>query len=60
MEEQKKEMSEIIANLRKKMAEIDEITKDLEEKKKLNEKETPKKTKRLLEELKVPALDLLK
>jgi hypothetical protein len=59
MDEEKQEMQEIIANLKKKMSEIDELTKDLADKKEIP-KNTPKKTKRLLEEIKVPSLDLLK
>jgi len=59
-DESKQEMQEIIANLKKKMAEIDKMTEDLVKKKKELEKESPKKTKRLLEEIKVPSLDLLK
>jgi hypothetical protein len=58
--EENKEMSEIISNLRKKMNEIDEITKKISEKNKENKKDSPEKTKKLLEEISVPALDLLK
>jgi hypothetical protein len=51
-------MQEIIANLKKKMSEIDELTKDFAQKK--DSKDNPKKTKRLLEEIKVPSLEMLK
>ena len=59
MDEEKQEMQEIIANLKKKMSEIDELTKDFAQKKE-DAKDTPKKTKRLLEEIKVPSLEMLK
>ena len=59
-DESKQEMQEIIANLKKKMAEIDKMTDELNKKKKDLEKDSPKKTKKLLEEIKVPSLDLLK
>lgn len=58
--EENQEMAKIIADLRKKMSEIDNMTKKLAIEKKLIEKESPKKTKKLLEELKVPSLDLLR
>jgi predicted nucleic acid-binding Zn-ribbon protein len=54
------EMKDILKELRKKMNEIDEMTEDLEEKRSELLKTTPKKTARLLEEIKVPALSLLK
>jgi len=54
------EMKDILKELRKKMNEIDEMTEDLEEKRSELLKATPKKTARLLEEIKVPALSLLK
>ncbi|MDD4251032.1 MAG: hypothetical protein PHX27_02465 [Candidatus ainarchaeum sp.] len=60
LDEKDDNLKEIIINLRKKMAEIDQMTIELE-KKRLREKgNNPVKTKRLLEELKVPALELLK
>ncbi len=58
--EENQEMAKIIADLRKKMSEIDNMTKKLAIEKKLIERESPKKTKKLLEELKVPSLDLLR
>ncbi|MDD3159813.1 MAG: hypothetical protein PHQ98_02505 [Candidatus ainarchaeum sp.] len=51
------EMDIIIKNLKSKMAEIDEMIKKVEEKKKYNT--TPKETKRLIEEIRVPQLELL-
>ena len=54
------EMKDILKELRKKMNEIDEMTEDLEEKRSELLKTTPKKTAKLLEEIKVPALSLLK
>ncbi len=60
VDESKQEMSKIISELRKKMREIDEMSKELETMKKEYEKEGPRKTEKLLEEIKVPALELLK
>jgi hypothetical protein len=56
----KQEMNSILIELRQKMSEIDAITKELEEKRKVNSAESPKRTKKLLEEIKVPPLELLK
>ena len=53
-------MAKIITDLRKKMTEIDSLANELERKRILEKCETPTKTKRLLEEIKVPALELLK
>jgi hypothetical protein len=58
--ESKEEMTKILKNLRKKMSEIDEMAKELEEKRKEFGEIDPKQTKKLLEEIKVPALSLLK
>jgi hypothetical protein len=58
-EKSKEELQDIIKSLRKKMLEIDELTKEIKEKRK-EDKADPEKTRRLLEELKVPALELLK
>ncbi len=55
-----KEIGAIISNLRKKMVEIDEMTKELEKKRFNNIESNPTKTKKILEEIKVPSLDLLK
>lgn len=53
-------MEDMILNLRKKMTEIDEMTKELEKKRFLEKKNNPTKTKKILEEIRVPALELLK
>jgi O-phosphoseryl-tRNA(Cys) synthetase len=58
-EKSKEDLQEIIKSLRKKMIEIDELTKEIKEKRK-DDNADPEKTKKLLEELKVPALELLK
>jgi|GEM_PF-5451036 len=55
----KQDMARIIAELKQKMSEIDVITKELEEKRRELDKNSPQKTKKLLEELKVPPLELL-
>ena len=54
------EMSKIISDLRKKMEEIDKITQELDLKKKEIEKGSPQKTMKILEEITVPPLELLK
>ena len=59
-EEAKKQMTDIIRTLRKKMAEIDVLTNELKNKRDKERKATPKTTKRILEEIKVPSLDLLR
>jgi len=56
----KKEMNKILAELRQKMSEIDELTKNLDEKRKDINPSSPTKTKKLLEEIKVPPLEMLK
>jgi len=58
--EEQEEMSKIIADLRRKMAEIDKITEELEKKRKQTETGSPQKTQRILEEIKVPPLELLR
>ena len=60
--EAKQEMNKILAELKKKMQEIDEMTKELaKERSKLKDEKTDtKKTKKILEEIKVPSLELLK
>lgn len=56
---QKKRLLKIIKELRSKMDEIDELATGIESAKiRLNA--SPKKTKAMLEEIKVPALELLK
>lgn len=59
-EEIKKDMNKIISELKDKMHEIDTITKELEEKSKYLGSGQPQRTKKLLEELKVPSLEILK
>ena len=56
----KKEMNKILSELRQKMSEIDELTHEIDEKRTDINTSTPKKTKKLLEELKVPPLEMLK
>jgi len=56
----KKEMNKILAELRQKMSEIDELTQAIDEKQKDINPSSPKKTKKLLEEIKVPPLEMLK
>lgn len=59
-DEIKRDMYKIISELKQKMQEIDVITRELEEKRNELQKSNPQKTKKLLEELKVPALEILK
>jgi hypothetical protein len=54
------EMAQILAELKQKMMEIDRITADLEKKRKEMDKDSPKKTEKILQEIKVPPLELLK
>jgi hypothetical protein len=56
----RREMARIIAELKQKMAEIDRITQELEQKRKEMEKGSPRKTEKILEEIRVPSLELLK
>jgi len=56
----KKEMNKILAELRQKMNEIDELTQAIDEKQKDINPSSPKKTKKLLEEIIVPPLEMLK
>ncbi|MEK6959150.1 MAG: hypothetical protein AABW59_03845 [archaeon] len=57
---QKEEMVRILTDLKKKMAEIDKITDELDQRRREMEKSSPKKTEKILEEIKVPSLELLK
>jgi methyl-accepting chemotaxis protein len=59
-EDAKREMSKIISDLKQKMEEIDKITTELESKRKELELNTPKRTEKLLHEIKVPPLEMLK
>ena len=56
-EKKKQQMSEIVSNLKAKMAELDELGKKIKMEGKLV---SPGKTKQILEEIKVPPLKLLK
>jgi len=56
----REEMSTVIADFKKKMQEIDRITLELEQKRTNIEKSNPKKTQHILEEIKVPSLEMLK
>jgi hypothetical protein len=56
----KKEMNKILSELRQKMSEIDKLTEEIDEKQKDVNPSTPKKTKKLLQEIKVPPLEMLK
>lgn len=60
IEDTKAEMSKIIAELKQKMVEIDKITAELEEKRKELGPSSPKRTERILQEIKVPSLEMLK
>ncbi|MFA5125935.1 MAG: hypothetical protein WC462_02950 [archaeon] len=60
VEKTKEEMAKIILELKQKMIEIDKITNELEEKRNELDKNSPKKTERILQEIKVPPLELLK
>lgn len=55
----KQKMLKIIAELQKKMLEIDRLKKDIEYKH-ISFASTPKQTKALIEEIRVPALELIK
>ncbi|MFA5357652.1 MAG: hypothetical protein WC308_01900 [archaeon] len=56
----KEEMSRILSNLQDKISEVNRLTKELKQKRKEFENVSPKKTEKILEEIKVPALELLK
>ena len=56
-EKKKKQMAEIVSDLKAKMAELDELGKKIKLEGKLV---SPGKTKEILEEIKVPPLKLLK
>jgi len=56
----KEEIARVLVELKKKMADIDKITDELNAKRRAMEKETPKKTERMLQEIKVPSLEMLK
>jgi len=56
----REEMGKILADLKQKMLEIDKITQDLAKKREDMEEHTPRKTEKLLLEIKVPPLEMLK
>jgi hypothetical protein len=56
----KKEMQNILGELRDKMSEIDRLTNELKQQKKELSKLQPKDTEKLLEEIDVPPLEMLK
>jgi len=56
----KEEMLKILAELKQKMSEIDKITEELSKKREEMEEHTPRKTEKLLMEIKVPPLEMLK
>lgn len=56
----KEEISKILSDLKQKMNEIDKITKELERKRFDLSKSSPVKTEKLLQEIKVPPLEVLK
>lgn len=60
VDKSREEMAKILAELKQKMAEIDKITEDLSKKRDEMEAHTPKRTEKLLQELKVPPLEMLK
>lgn len=57
-EEKKEELNNLLKELKTKMKEINELTEEIKEKKK--QENTPKKTEKILEEIEVPSLELLK
>jgi DNA-binding ferritin-like protein len=59
-EQAREEIASVLAQLKQKMAEIDKITQELDQKRKELAKDSPKRTQNLLEEIKVPSLDMLK
>ena len=56
----KVEMEKMLAELKKKMNEIDDISKKLEEKRRIVETQMPARTEKMLQEIKVPSLEMLK
>jgi hypothetical protein len=56
----KEEMGRILSELKQKMADIDALKMDLEKKRRELEKAAPIKTERILQEIKVPPLEMLK
>ena len=60
LDKTREEMVKIISELKQKMVEIDKITAQLDEKRRELERNSPKKTEKILQEIKVPPLELLK
>ncbi len=56
----KEEMNKILAELKQKMRDIDRITSELNRKRVELNKSSPTKTEKLLQEIKVPPLEILK
>lgn len=56
----KEEMAKILKELKQKMQDIDRITNELNRKREELNKSSPIKTERLLQEIKVPPLEILK
>ena len=56
----KEEMAKILAELKQKMKDIDKITIELNKKREELTKTSPTKTEKLLQEIKVPPLEILK
>jgi hypothetical protein len=59
-ENTKSEMSKILSDLKQKMQEIDRITTELNRKRNQFNKSSPERTEKLLQEIKVPPLEILK
>ncbi len=56
----REEMNKILAELKQKMKDIDRITTELNKKRNELTKSSPIKTEKLLQEIKVPPLEILK
>jgi len=56
----KDEMAKILTELKQKMKDIDRITVELNKKREELSKSSPAKTEKLLQEIKVPPLEILK
>ncbi|MCX6800784.1 MAG: hypothetical protein NTZ73_01195 [Candidatus Diapherotrites archaeon] len=59
-EEVRDEMNRILVNLQDKIDEINRLTRELKKKRKEFDGISPSRTEKILEEIKVPALELLK
>ncbi|MFA5361418.1 MAG: hypothetical protein WC290_03135 [archaeon] len=56
----KEEITKILSELKQKMMDIDRITSELEKKRNALSKSSPSHTQKLLEEIKVPPLEIIK